>query len=274
MFFILVFSLSIQSAMAERYALIIAVGDYPTKSGWNDLDVELDVLQMKGALIHHSFAETNIAVLKDAGATKDRILAAFGALEKKLKPDDIVFIHYSGHGQQITDISGDEGDGYDEAICPYDSRPRFGNGYKGECHILDDEVQQLLKGLSDNVGAKGEVIYAVDACHSGSGVRGPKKRGADSAFVIPGVNNRGIKKEAKDHNFLEAEIPANLVAFFGSGSGQVNSQIWYTNGQPEFRLSESPKGAQRTKLLPGPGTHSLQSCANEDYGQPNIQHQW
>lgn len=237
LFFLAFFSSAMHNVNAERYALIIAIGDYPTGSGWNDLDVELDVQQMRGALMHHAFGEENITVLKNDEATKDNILKAFAELEKKLRPDDIVFIHYSGHGQQITDLNGDEGDGYDEAICPYDSRSRFGNGYKGECHLLDDEVQQLLKGLSDKVGAKGEVIYAVDACHSSSGVRGPKKRGADSAFVIPTANNRGVKKEAKDHNFLEAEIPANLVAFFGSASGQVNSQVWYTKGQQMGSLS-------------------------------------
>jgi hypothetical protein len=42
------------------------------------------------------------------------------------------FIYYTGHGKQIDDISGDEGDGKDEVFCFYDRI------------VVDDEFRQIL----------------------------------------------------------------------------------------------------------------------------------
>lgn len=234
-----VLSLSVFKGYAEKRALIIAIGEYKQgKNGWSDLDVELDIQQMRGALVHNAFDTSRITVIKHEQATKDHILKAFATLSREAQPDDIVFIHYSGHGQQITDKNGDEGDGYDEAICPYDSRPTLQDGvYEGECHITDDEIQLILKKLSEKVGKEGEVIYAVDACHSGSGVRGTKMRGYSKAFGESAIKGRGIEKADGDHNFLEAEIPANLVAFFGSTSSEANYQVWHSYGQQMGSLS-------------------------------------
>ena len=42
-------------------------------------------------------------------------------LVARIGQDDIVVFHYSGHGSQMTDLEGDEPDGLDETIVPYDS---------------------------------------------------------------------------------------------------------------------------------------------------------
>ena len=44
------------------------------------------------------------------------------------KPNDSLFLHYSGHGGQQWDENGDEEDGMDEYICPVDGK-----------NIVDDE---------------------------------------------------------------------------------------------------------------------------------------
>jgi hypothetical protein len=48
------------------------------------------------------------------------------------QPGDSLFFHYSGHGSQVVDHSGDEEDGLDETICPVD--------FKSAGQIIDDEV--------------------------------------------------------------------------------------------------------------------------------------
>ncbi|KAG5191301.1 peptidase C14, caspase domain-containing protein [Tribonema minus] len=67
-----------------------------------------------------------------------------------------VFISYSGHGTQVKDVTGDEADGRDEAICPSDFN------IKGV--ITDD----LLKSLLQRFNIATTVCFLADACHSGS----------------------------------------------------------------------------------------------------------
>ena len=44
---------------------------------------------------------------------------------------DIVWVHYSGHGGRVRDVSGDEEDGYDSTLIPVD--------FRNAGQILDDD---------------------------------------------------------------------------------------------------------------------------------------
>ena len=111
----------------------------------------------------------------DAGAQQKRALVIgigdypAGSGWREINGDrDELYIHFSGHGQQVTDVSGDEPDGLDEALIPYDAAIEYGrNGYKGQNHILDDELGVWLEALRESVGPKGVIVVALDACHSG-----------------------------------------------------------------------------------------------------------
>lgn len=70
--------------------------------------------------------------------------------------DSLVF-HFSGHGSQKLDASGDELDGYAETLCPVD--------YEDKGVIVDDELNAaLVRPLRP-----GTKLHAfIDACHSGT----------------------------------------------------------------------------------------------------------
>ncbi|KAG9451485.1 hypothetical protein H6P81_011450 [Aristolochia fimbriata] len=89
--------------------------------------------------------------------TKQNIRNALRWLVHGSQSGDSLFFHYSGHGSQQVDVSGDEADGYDEAICPMD--------YETEGTIVDDEINEtIVRPLP-----KGAKLHAiVDACHSGT----------------------------------------------------------------------------------------------------------
>ncbi len=71
----------------------------------------------------YGFSENAIRTLRDEEATRDRMLAAFNQIVKEAGPDDVVYIHYSGHGSQVQDLNGDEPDDQlDETIVPADGR--------------------------------------------------------------------------------------------------------------------------------------------------------
>ncbi|MBD0259733.1 MAG: caspase family protein, partial [Cytophagales bacterium] len=93
----------------------------------------------------------------------------------------VVFLHFTGHGQQIVDDNDDETDGFDEALIPIDAPYNYRQkGYHGENHLRDDEFGRLLDRMRRKVGTAGEVIFTIDACHSGSVTRGEE---AETSYV-------------------------------------------------------------------------------------------
>ena len=53
------------------------------------------------------------------------------------KVGDIVYLHFSTHGQPFEDLSGDEDDGWDESIVPVDAPIEYSKGkYEGENHLI------------------------------------------------------------------------------------------------------------------------------------------
>ena len=101
---------------AEKRALIIGIGAYPDVDyGWPVIHGDNDIVFAKTMLVANGFKAGNIDTLRNEQATSHAIGEAFKKLIATAKTNDVVYIHFSGHGQQITDLDGDEEDGYDEA---------------------------------------------------------------------------------------------------------------------------------------------------------------
>jgi hypothetical protein len=94
------------------------------------------------------------------------------------EPGDIIYLQYSGHGQQIQDDNDDEFDGMDEALAPYGAPEQPDAGYTGALHVRDDQVGEWLTALRQKVGAQGNVVMVVDSCFSGTISRGKEARPA------------------------------------------------------------------------------------------------
>ena len=183
-FLVIIFSQQAYSNSNNKLALIIAIGDYPEGTGWQDISSDQDVPLIKTALEKQGFKINDI--LRDEQATKDGIINAFKYLTAKASKDDIIAIHFSSHGQQIFDDNGDEIDGLDEAIVSYGAHVRYSDDYKGEEHLRDDTIGDLLEDLRMKLGTKGNVIVTIDACHSGTGTRGNEKVRGGAAPLVPG----------------------------------------------------------------------------------------
>lgn len=101
-----------------KHGLVIGLGQYQDKT-WGTIHGDNDVPLVKDMLAACGYKDIVTLVNKDA--TKDGVISSFENLSRKCKNGDIVYIHFSGHGQQITDVNGDEDDGFDEAWIPYDA---------------------------------------------------------------------------------------------------------------------------------------------------------
>ena len=246
---------------ADRYAIVVGIGDYPEESGWNRIHGDRDVELVTGMLVRNGFAGENIIRLTDAGATKEAIRNAFMSLSGRIKSGDRVYVHFSGHGQQMTDTDGDEEDGLDEAFVPYDAMKEYSAGeYEGENHISDDELYLWLSDIADAAGDAGHVLVVIDACHSGDATRGFGD-GQDTVIV------RGTADVF--------EIPPDVSRISGSrGKGKEISWICLSACKPyqnnyEYRSPDGYYGrltwVMSRVLVPGMGVDDLISGVEDEF---------
>jgi hypothetical protein len=149
----------------QKWALLIGIDQYPNVRPLNGC--VNDVMAMRQVLTGaFKFPTENIAFLTDGAATRDGILGAMKDLMGQVGQGDVVVVHYSGHGSQMPDREGDEPDGMDETILPYDT----GRGTLPNRDITDDEIYLWLKELTEKTTA---ITLIFDCCHSGTIVRDP-----------------------------------------------------------------------------------------------------
>lgn len=266
-----VFVFSIMQVCATRRALIIGIGSYPARSGWAQINGDKDIPLVKQMLLKNDFREENMQVLQNEQATFSGICSAFEKLISSSETDDIVYIHFSGHGQQITDINGDEPSGMDEAWIPYDAQYAYKKGvYEGENHLVDDKLNDFLMRLRQKIGEDGKIVVVADACHSGggtaaNGVENKEEyvvRGSQDAFVVPAVavsfDNK--KQNEIDWVFISAckSYQCNYE-YRGNGSltycisevADIMSELSYTQLQSELKRYIN-------KIIPFPQTPQVE----------------
>ena len=218
---------STQAQSPRKIALLIAVGDYPEPSGWQKINASNDAALVREVLLRQGFKPNDITIIKDAEATRKGILRAIQKhLVDAARPGDVLYFQFSGHGQQVADDNGDEFDGFDEAIVPFDSPMRYGEGGNtGQYLVRDEELGRLFSLARKRVGPKGNLLVILDSCHSGTGTRGMSiARGTDRIMADSNY--------IAQHTLLQPEnemLPAEngddmapMVAFFGSSANQLN----------------------------------------------------
>ena len=144
-------------------------------------------------------------------------------MTSRCKKGDIVYIHYSGHGQQVSDVNGDEkSDNWDESWIPYDAYLQPCKSDNGDKHLIDDEIVLLLNGIRNKIGPKGKLLVVVDACHSGDSDREVTPPGEDS-IVVRGVFNRFILPVKK--NKQSQTIARKWLTLSACKSGELNQEL-------------------------------------------------
>lgn len=240
---ILLIAASYNLSHATKRALVIGIGNYPEASGWAKINGDKDLPIVRDMLLANGFQSKDIFELKNESATADAIRKALDALVGKAAKGDVIYIHFSGHGQQITDLHGDEEDGFDEAWIPIDAQFSYAKGkYEGENHIVDDQLNQWLSQLRSKVGTTGKITVVADACHSGGGSRGNEDeteyvvRGTSDAFVIPS-NTKPFSGEVGtiDWIFISA-CKSYQCNYEYKGTGSLT----YALGQQKANLSSTP----------------------------------
>lgn len=187
---------------AERkHALIFGLGKQ-ADNNWSKINGDRDAEYVRKMLVGCGYKD--IRTLTNEQATKQGMAQAFLDLIKVCKKGDVVYVHYSGHGQYMTDLNGDEAERWtgkhaqwDESWIPYDAYMYYSKEDRGEKHFCDDEVAAYLSRIRNRIGTTGKLYVVIDACHSGDATRGDDTecvRGVDKEFIIPRDLNVEISK--------------------------------------------------------------------------------
>lgn len=92
----------------------------------------------------------NITQLRNENATVENIKKAIISIGTVIKKGDTFIFYFSGHGDVLKDLNGDEKSGFDQTMVAYDD------------FLIDDDVYTLL----NKYFRESKNIMIVDACHS------------------------------------------------------------------------------------------------------------
>ena len=212
-------------AGAAPRALLIGL-DYRGGSDVTPLPgIRLDIEMMRQVALDFGIAD--IRELWNEDATLEGIRSAIDELRDGVSESDLVLVYYTGHGTRIPDTTGDEEDGWDEVLVPYDATPAA----KTLRNVLrDDELGALLAAIPSD-----SVLGIIDACNSGTvaksigivpkayqydGFRSAQARLTDSSgdasdsLVAPAgvsLNNFVGIMAAQDHEFANATQEGSVL---------------------------------------------------------------
>lgn len=229
----------------NKRAFLVGISDYQStnknaSNSWANIHGANDIALLTPTLQKHGFKVSSIV---NQQATASNIRKQLFKFSSSCKPGDIVYLHFSCHGQPVEDLDGDEADGWDEAIIPVDAQKVYiKNKYKGENHITDDELNRFFRTIRTIIGRKGYLTIIVDACHAGTSYRGEENedsvfvRGTNTGFserglkFVPKIDKRGKIRIEKSNNM------SDICIIEACRSYQVNNEIKF-NGKYYGSLS-------------------------------------
>jgi len=201
-----------------RRALMVGIENYPEATGWPQLSgPRADVLALRRAFIERAgFREQDIRVLFDAAATHAAILETFHELIEASQQDDVLVFYFAGHGSQVEDLDGDEADGMDETLVPFDAHNEDGTAND----ILDDQIAALIETANRSVE---HVVLIMDCCSSGTNVRGSKPM--TKRYVDPKVRGlEGTRGSLSVRRQIDSDYfpPSHDLSYVSMGACRAN----------------------------------------------------
>ncbi len=254
-------------ALAEKYALLVGISDYPRAEDQlfgpaNDVALMWTVLRQRG------FEPENIVVLADrvnqedgpvpiSGApTYGVIIEALARMGERAEPGDFLFLYLSGHGSQVPEFADTgatrEPDGLNEIFLPLDVGSWRNEEERVENSLVDDEVGTLIHAIRD----KGATVWVVvDACYSATMTRSAgdsalryRTRSPESLGIPPGLLQSARQAAATRSGTAarRSEAPwARLAAAGGAGEGDIIAFFAAQSDQLAIETDLPKRGGER-----------------------------
>jgi len=195
----------------KKRALIVGINSYHYSLVPQLKYCRFDALSMMDLLQRRGF---ELLTLHDAH--KAGIVDGLIWLGEGLGDGERAVFYNSSHGTPTTDFSGDEEDGYDEAIVPsdYDGRP--------QSLLTDDEIGAIISKYHPGV----ELEVILDCCHSGTGTRGIGRKSAPKwLHVESGMNHVCLAACREEQTAGEGLVGVEGREGHGTMSGALFEEI-------------------------------------------------
>jgi hypothetical protein len=215
------------SGGGTRRAVIVGIADY---KNINDLQyTDDDAYAMENILTENGWGSHNIDLLIDNQASKSDIVNKLNNMATKEVANDISLFFFSGHGTTETDTNGDEGDGSDEALCPWDT-----SGSTSSV-LLDDELKNILDTFD------GRVVVILDSCYSGGMPQGGGTEEFNADNFINGMMNELSTDNCiilmacaeDEYSYEDSKLESGVFSFFlvegltgladANGNGEISA---------------------------------------------------
>jgi len=219
----------------RKRALMVGISSYHTYGYkvWPDIHGAEDVALLKPELKKKGFT---VQTLSNEQATSQSILQALDRFIAATKKGDVAYLHFSCHGQPVEDglktgyPDNDEADKWDESIVPIDAGKTYGaDGYKGEKHITDDELNSHVMRLRRKLGVHGVLFVVIDACHAGNMERDDFEtvRGTNEGLTSNPLNKYNPADMSERSKPVQSNELSPVLYVEACESNQRNQEIKY-----------------------------------------------
>lgn len=257
--------------MSTKTALCIGINNYPGTQ--NDLNGCVnDANDWTKEFEARGFSVTQ---LLDEKATKANIVKEMKKILNATQPNDSVIFQYSGHGSYVPDEDGDEPDGKDECICPYDIAKDNGQNN----FITDDELFDIYS-LRNH---RSHLVIISDSCHSGTNSKevsllAPSDQPRKKRFLPPGnfLSDKQLAKFGNAKGFQKASPPGRYAGLLIAGcqDAQVSYDAYFQNrpnGAFSFAALKTLKDLKRSATYNDWFKEIKKLLPSQDYDQiPNL----
>ena len=176
----------------RRVGVFLGINDFQDpqirdlKVGENDAVTMAEVMKRKCGL------QEAIVLVGEQATLKNIEDAVRKRLPAVTRPGDTVVLYWSGHGARCADDNGDESDGFDEYLVPYDGR--FADlATIRQTMLLDDTFGRWFQELDGR-----QLLVILDTCHSGG-------QSAQEKSLAKGLGNEEPAAGA-EFDFLDGEL--------------------------------------------------------------------
>lgn len=242
-------------------ALLVGINKYPRSQDRlngcvNDVT---DVRDLLSAV--YRVPGENIRILLDSEATLANIktnLQWLAVPDGDGKPATRLF-HYSGHGSQVADSGkGDEPDGSDECLVPFD--------YQLGGMLIDDVLREQYRTFQ----AKTHLLLLMDCCHSGTNQRALRSDGKISRarFLVPSEEEHA-KIEAAAQRFQQETRKAvvkHLKKARDEGATDAELEALAAATIEKFQKKRFGHEEVKGNVILIAGCHSSQTAADAKFG--------
>lgn len=192
----------------SKIALLFWINNYPGSS--NDLRYcNEDINRMKAKM-----PDFQIREFIDWQVTKKNFIDQLRYAIEHSIAGDVIYLHYSGHGSYVRDVSGDEIDGYDETLYLYDG------------NLIDDDLNTACENVPEGV----TLVVVLDSCHSGSATKELHNPHYHKARFMPPAEGKELITHKRIRRVVEPGLNRIVVSACAENETATEAQIGTSGG--------------------------------------------